>query len=674
MMSIGERYTKWVINEVKVQDYTKTAILKGKEIDALKSEGKIVNIENEFKVISDITKTAIPQDILDFFRTNKEVKVVKEEKDVNQLVPSGVYNSILEHANNSVNDRLVISIEHKLEYEQIKAISEKIWNAAEKLVFIISPSTELNGRIITDHNTYENVELARGFIKETEDGITHNVNMIGDFASKTKGQKCTSVLTMRLHKYTFINDNAVQYTIFSELPLPLGRCKIVGTSIPINDRRKIGEEAKNRTVIDLVLVSKYYPFLLNVTEKDALILKKGYTHEVLATKMFGKMRHPEWFEKLMFSIISTHNNYSYPAHFLMIGPAGSGKTRGLLMPLMKSFDEIAGIVSGTSTIKGLIPNFKESPPDIGYLCRAEKLALVDEMFNFIKTSMSNGEGKTNFGILKDVLDHEEKAFASGNGTIKTIMNSILIAVTNDDKFNNLTSVPKICENLDRPFLSRLLIYKQSENHISFVNERKDKVDELGDNAYPKLDQGFISLFGWLSGQKILNFDINKSSKVFEKYLNIIPGIAREVYQGRYRHHLKCIITGICKYRWLINEKAVLTLDDKDYELGEEIFANVIASWVEDDDDIKKLPFRARLNHVDFKEKLVYDVICQQKVGSKTFVDELKKFLDISKAQIELAFYRLKRLELIKVIDIIGKGEFVVPFWYEHGDINANEKK
>jgi hypothetical protein len=570
---------------------------------------------------------------------------------------------------------MVISIDHKLEYEQIKNISERIWAYNEKLVFIICPSVELSGRIITNHNTYENVELARGFIKETEDGITHNVNMLGDFASKTKGQKCKSVLTMRMHKYTFIDDNSIQYIVFSNEILPLGRCKIIGTSVPINDRRKIGEEAKNRTVIDLVIVSKYEPFKLQIDEPKALELRQGYNHDFLISKLFGKIRHPEWFEKLIFSIIITRNNFSYPAHFLIIGPSGSGKTRGLLMPLMKSLDEMSGIISGTSTIKGLIPNFKESPPDIGYLCKSENVALVDEMFNFIKTSGANGDSKTNFGILKDVLDHEEKAFASGNGTIKTIMHSILIAATNEDKYNGLISVPKICENLDRPFLSRLLIYKQTEAHIDFVNNRKNEIEELKDKAYPVIDQNFISIFNWLSEQQITDFNIEKSQAIFDKYLNIIPGITREIYQGRYRHHLKCIIAGICKYRWLINDKDNFSIDDKDYEIGEELFVNTINSWLEDDEDIKKMPMRVRLSHIDFKQKMVYDIVCQQKIKyDKTIshIQEIKKYLEISEAEIELAFYRLRRLELLKVIDIIEKGQFIVPFWYGESEKNGKQ--
>jgi hypothetical protein len=1013
MISIGERYTKWILNEVKVEEYVKNAIIKGKEIDALKSEGRISNIEDEFKIVCEITKTAIPQDIVDFFKTQKEVKILKQERDYDDVYPQGVFNSVLEHASGSFSDKMVISIDHKLEYEQIKAISERIWAYNEKLVFIICPGVELSGRIITNHNTYENVELARGFIKETEDGITHNVNMLGDFASKTKGQKCKSILTMRMHKYTFLDDNGIQYIIFSNEILPLGKCKIVGTSVPINDRRKIGEEAKNRTVIDLIIVSKYEPFKLQINDTQALELRQGYTHEFLISKFLGKLRHPEWFEKLLFSIIITRNNFSYPAHFLIIGPSGSGKchgkgtkimmydgtiknvedvkkgdllmgddstprkvlstikgeeqlykinqkngesyvvnqshilslemnsdvlgykkdnkidmplteylnknkwfkcsalgykvplefkkqnitiepyflghwlangssrdieitsmekhthnyiknyakklklryiarelknnkaktvgikgdngkrnhfmnqfrnynlilnkhipqeyklndkktrlellaglldgdgylhdkcfeiiqknkmlsedivwlarslglrvsikkvikgiksinfkgeyyriyicgdtdkiptrlkrkqsqkrkmnknplrtgisveqyiygdyygfeidgnhryllgdftvthnTRGLLMPLSRSLDEISGIISGTSTIKGLIPNFKESPPDIGYLCKSENVALVDEMFNFIKSSSANGEAKTNFGILKDVLDHEEKAFASGNGTIKTIMHSILIAATNEDKYNGLISVPKICENLDRPFLSRLLVYKQTESHIDFVNNRKNEIEELKEAAYPVLDQKFISIFNWLSEQQIKDFDIVKSQAIFDKYINIIPGITREIYQGRYRHHLKCIIAGVCKYRWLINEKNDFSIDDKDYEIGEELFVNVISSWLEEDEDIKKMPLRARLNHIDFKQKMVYDIICQQKIKydkTNSYIKEMKNYLEISEAEIELAYYRLRKLELLKVIDIMEKGEFIVPFWYGESEKNGKQR-
>jgi len=662
MNSIGEKFTSWILNNVKVEEYVKIAIIKGKEIDALKSEGKIENIENEFKIISKVTNVPIPKNIIDYLKGIKSVEIVKQEKETNLKIPEGIMNSVLEQVNSKYSDRLVLKLPHKLNYEQIRIVSAEIWRRCKKLIFLICPSVEVSGRIVTNHNSYENIELVSGFTKETEDGTVHNINMIGDMGSKTKGQKCKNTLNMRLHKYSFISDDFINYTIFSEQHLDLGRCVLVGTSIPIHDRRRIGEEAKNRTTIDLLIVSEHKPFILDISEDDVLGFRKSYVnHDYLAHKMFGEMRHPEWFEKLIFCINVTNNNYDYPAHFLMIGPAGSGKTRGLLIPLKKSFDEVAGIVSGTSTIKGLIPSFKESPPDIGHLCKAEKIALVDEMFNFVKSSMKQGE-QNNFGILKDVLDHEDKNYASGNGTINTVMNSIMIAVTNEDRYNNLTSISSICEKLDRPFLSRLLLYKQTGQHIGYVNSRKDLVDELGNEAYPKLNQNFISVFTWLKNHKIKGYDSKVSSVIFNKYLNLIPGVCREVYEGRYRHHLKCIVAGICKYRWLINEKDDLVFDSKDYEMGEDVFSNIITSWIDNDNDIKRLPIRARLSRIGFKEKLIYDFLCKEKIS----VNEIRKllnYLEFSITEIEYSIVRLLNWEVIKKINVINQGECYVPFWY-----------
>lgn len=663
MSSIGEKYTKWILNEVKKEEYIKTAINKGKEIDALKSEGKIEAIENEFKIVSEITGVLIPTPILDYIKGIKNVEVIKQEKDVNKIVPEGIYNSVLEQVKSKFSDRLVLKLPYNLKYEQIRIISQRIWQNTQKLIFIICPSEELNGRIITDYNNYENVELIRGFQKESDDGTIYNVNMLGDLSSLTKGQKCKSILTMRLHKYSFLSDEGVFYTIFCENVLELGRCTLIGTSVPINDRRRIGEEAKNRTMMDVLLVSEHKPFILSIKEEDVMKLRSEYkTHDDLAVKLFGEMRHPEWFERLIFCINITNNNYPYPAHFLMIGPAGSGKTRGVLKPLMISFDEVSGIVSGTSTIKGLIPSFKESPPDVGHLCRAEKIALVDEMFNFIKSGIKQGE-QTNFGILKDVLDHMEKTFASGNGSINTTMNSILIAVTNEDPYNNLTSVSSICENIDRPFLSRLLIYRQSEQHIGFINSRKDYIDELGEvKSYPKLSQEFISLFSWLKNQKVTGYDGIKASIIFEKYLSIIPGSTREVYQGRYRHHLKCLVAGVCKYRWLLNKKNELIIDDNDYIFAEDIFAQIISSWIDDDGEIQRIPIRNRVHRIGFKEKLVYDFLCKEKILVNEVYNVLQKHFEFSKTEVELIIVHLTRWEVVKIIDL-EFGEFYVPFWY-----------
>jgi len=673
MSSIGEKYTKWIINNVKLEEYIKTAIIKGKEIDALKSEGKIENVENEFNLVSKLTNIPITKEILDYLKGVKNVEIIRQDKQTNLKVNEVIMTSVIEEVRTKFSDKLVLKLPYKLNYEQIRVISQEVWRRTNKLVFIICPTMEVSGRIVTDHNCYENIELVRGYKKETDNGTMFIINMIGDVGSKTKGLKCNSNLNMRLHKYSFISDDFINYILFSEQPLSLGRCVLVGTQIPIHDRRKIGEEAKNRTMIDLLMVTEHKPFILNITKDEVLEFRKFYkTHDDLAKRMFGEMRHPTWFEKLMFCINVTNNNYDYPAHFIIIGPAGSGKTRGLLKPLKICFDEIAGIVSGTSTIKGLIPSFKESPPDIGHLCRAEKIALVDEMFNFVKSSMKQGE-QNSFGILKDVLDHEDKSYASGNGTINTVMNSIMIAVTNEDKYNGLTTVASICEKLDKPFLSRLLIYKQTEQHIEFVNNRKDDVGDLGDDAYPKLNQEFLSIFNWLKNEKVKGYNSDKSKIIFNKYLNTIPGSTREVYQGRYRHHLKCIVAGVCKYRWLLSKKEDLIFDDVDYVIGEELFSNVISSWIEEDVDIQKLPIRARLTRVGFKEKLIYDFLCKEKLSVNEYVSKLQSYLELSKTEIEYSIVKLLRWEILKVVDVINQGEFYTPFWYgesKRGDDDA----
>jgi hypothetical protein len=532
MSSVGEKYTAWIIEAVKLEEYVKKAIEKGKKIDLLLSEGKIIEAENEFKIVSELSKVAIPSGVYSFFKNVQNVNILKEEKTVEEFVPESVYDGIMENIHLNKNDKIVLKIPQKINYLQISSIAKKIWSAQEKLVFIVSPSCSLTGRIITDMNNYENVELIRGFVKETEDGTVHNINMLGDFGNITKGQKCRSVLTLRMSQYVFLSDNNIHFIVFSEKPLKLGRCELVGTIIPVFDRKKIGEEAKKNTLIDVIIVSDYKPHIMEITKEVVNDLKKSFnSHDAVFENMFGKFRHPEWFEKLIFSILVTNNNYDYPVHFLMIGPAGSGKTRGLLMPLCRCFDEIAGVVSGTSTIKGLIPSFKESPPTVGHLCKSEKVALIDEFFNFLGGGEYGRkvEGRIDFGQLKDVLDHEEKTFISGNGSINTKMQSIMIAVTNIKKYQGLIDVPSTCENLDKPFLSRLLIYNQNDQHIEFVNNNKFIVNDIGqDKALPVFNREFLNLFLWLQNEKVSSINSLKVKEIYKKYEHLIPGVAIEV--------------------------------------------------------------------------------------------------------------------------------------------------
>jgi len=459
--------------------------------------------------------------------------------------------------------------------------------------------------------------------------------------------------------------------VFSEKELPLGKCSLVGIRYSVADRRKLGEEFKNSVNLDVFFLNEHIPFLPKL-ENPMEVRKEFDSHDKLMETLLGKRRHPKWFEQLICAILFSWREYGYPTHFLMIGIAGTGKSK-LLDSLRIALDEVKAPVSGsTSTMKGLIPSFHTSPPSPGHLCESERVALVDALLTFIprrQTSYDEGSHGNLFQLMKDLLEHDEREAASGTGRTRVKMSSTMFAVTNPTEL--CPDVPAMARNLDNAWLSRFLIYAQTDQHIEFVNKNKSVVTNVGEKeSFPVINVNFIALYEWLKRERIPDIDVHRARAIFDKYKKIVPVDLNEVYGARYDHHILNLISGVCKYRWLIGEKEKLEFDEEDYELAEELFANVIITW--GDIDLANFPERVRLGKIDLVSRKVYDTLCSM-VKSPVELSELAKYSSLEVYEVGEAISKLMKAELVKIVSD-ENGKFYVPFWYERKGVELGELK
>ena len=674
-MDIGTTYANWVIKHVDDEKAMAEAISRGKKINMLLSQDKIDEAHNEFLVISKLYKIPIPPEIDKFFKNIREVKVIHSDSYKDEKFPQAVYEMIIQRISKAKDKKeFVFELNRPVSYKQVLKVANKVWATEGKLIYIISNNDILDGRIISDMNSYENVEVIKGYHLSNSKGESHFIVGFGEFKNVGRSQPSAKI-TLRMRKYLFKSKDNITYVVFSRTPLKIGRCKLIGMSLSVYDRRKIGEESKNVAYLDVFIVNEYEPYILQITEDKAVEYKTElniHDHDSLMKYMFGEYRHPRWFETFMFSVVVSRKAHQYPSHVLIIGKAGSGKTRGILMPLKISLDEPTKIVSGSSTIKGLIPNFKENPPSEGHLCRSEKISLVDEFFNFI-INHTNKNNVVEFSQLKDVLDAEEKEYISGNGGIIVKMNAVMIATTNIKETYGLTSVSSICANMDRPFLSRMIIYNQSEQHTEFVNNRKYVVNDM-DSPFPQYNPKFVNLIEFLTNTRIKGIDIKKIREIFDKYHFVIPTVSLEVYEGRYQMHIANLVNGVCKYRWLIGDKSKLEYDDKDYKMADDIFGNIISTWIEDKQMIKRLPARVRLGTLNSYEKRVYDYLCNEFLKVNIACSVLSNYMNIPDGFIREIIASLESKDVIKTV-VRGDSEtYYVPFWYGRGDNNEHSSE
>jgi len=107
---------------------------------------------------------------------------------------------------------------------------------------------------------------------------------------------------------------------------------------------------------------------------------------------------------------------TYPMHLMVLGPAASGKS-ALLNSLHSHSKENKEIFAGaTSTLKSLVPSFKNNPAQLGYLAESNRFALCDEFLRCLINSRTTQDGanrEESVGIMNDLLEHQKREVGSG---------------------------------------------------------------------------------------------------------------------------------------------------------------------------------------------------------------------------------------------------------------------
>ena len=146
----------------------------------------------------------------------------------------------------------------------------------------------------------------------------------------------------------------------------------------------------------------------------------------------------------------------------------------------------------------------------------------------------------------------------------------------------------------------------------------------------------------------------------------------EIFRARYEHHLTNMVIGLCKYHFIVGQKADVVIDDYDYEVAEQLFNTVIGSW--NKHNIQDLPNNVKLRVIPINAKIVYDIINtvdKKRVGIND-VHSLTKYIDLPVTTINTWIAYLNKVGLLKVIDYAG-GKYYAPEWYKE-DLNENRNK
>jgi len=522
-----------------------------------------------------------------------------------------------------------------------------------KAAFIISKQHSWSGRISLElSRTRERFNLTSYYTNsEGQSRFQH----FGE-SSKNKGLTEIHTHTHSFYQYKFIADDK-EYILLSDDKLEPMRCTIHGTKVPVSDYKNVGENRKLPVDQEIIFVHSFEPAIKPMSQDEIDEYRSTLDHEALASHLFGEFRQPEWYEKMMFGIMSVKDDNGYPSHLMIMAEAGTGKS-AQLEALSKAMDEGKPPFTGTSsTVKGLVPSFKESPPDEGFLMRCDRVAAVDEKFNLLANTVQNGNTRMQdaFRPMLDLLEHSSREFSSGNGSITGKTEATMIAMGNPAY--GIKSIYEAIENdkIDEAYLSRFLLYDQLESHIDFIQQRKNETASGSDDDYlPETDDQFVSLMDTLRMRHVDGIDHNRIGEIHDDLAEIVPSVFATTFRARYKHHIINMVAGMAKYHYIVDDRELFAVQDSDYTEAKEILEMLISSWGEIDKT--RLTYKARVNSLTDEPRQVFEAINEEPgiVGS-----ELYERVEVE--EMAWAMTELNKLDLVTCIEEDGRKEYY-PYW------------
>jgi len=598
-----------------------------------------------------------------------------EEDQVDAPMPLREQQLLKKQVAEHENDELLARTEESVSNESLQNLSESLYREEEKLSFIISAQSEWEGRVSVElSGTKEKFELLSVYQNEEGEYFFKHFGQ----STPNKGYNMIDQFSKSFYQYKFVADDK-EYLALSTEKLETVRCQITGTKISLNDYKTVGEWSKVAVDKDIIFVHSVDPAVETLDDEELDNYRADVTHDDLATSLLGEWRQPEWFEKFFISDLMVNNENDYPSHVIWLAQPGTGKSK-VVESLLKSMDERQKepFTGSGSTVKGLVPSFKENPPDEGYLLKTQRVAGVDEKMDLLSNSIKQGNDAANdvFRPLLNLLTHDTRTFESGNGSIKGQMMSTMIATGNFNAYG-ISDMKQLAEKIDTAYLSRCIIYSQTKSHVEFINKRKaevkQKMQEEGlneDDLFPERDDEFLSVMDTMRESKMAQIDYMKVQKMHRDLMEIVPGYMTQVFRQRGAHHIENILLGLVKYRYLVEGRDSLEAESDDYDEVRHIFELIISGW--DDVDTSKLSFDAKKEALTPAQRRVYNAIDDTPgiLGS-----QLAEEVEVD--SLSWALTELKRMDLVAVDDAETNTTYY-PYWtdeYEElskGDVIYDE--
>jgi hypothetical protein len=602
---------------------------------------------------------------------NEDLKFLDDEIDLHKGTESlGIYKDkesdidpaiISAYARISNGTEGVATITHPFNYSQLTKLSNGVFEETGLANFYISTEKTIYGKIVAEYYEHaQNIPIAT-IIETKRDKDTgecpRSVKLFGQQIGK-QGVKVIKEITIPFYFYRFITENNRDMMLVSKKKQVVGDYIVTGMETQCNDYKSLTDSARIMTKLPFFFVNKirnrivafdnHEEFRLRLKQLD--VRKEtlfDYPFTTIKKDKMWRLLQPRWYKWLIWAWL-THEPKgmmnTYPMHIMQLGPPASGKSV-ILNSLHARSKESKEIFAGaTSTLKSLVPSFKNNPAQIGYLAESNRFALCDEFLRCLVNSRTTKEGsqrEESVGIMNDLLEHQTREVGSGVSRARVNMTARVLAMSNPVRgVNNLNN---LLNSYDESFLSRWLIYYQTEDHTEMIKRSNDSELRLYD--YRIADNDWISILDYLHTFSA-KYDLKRMEDIYDEVPRTLSENLRRHYETRHKHHMECMLDGIIKTRCIMENDMTFEATDEDYKILKDVWSHIIRSWL-NVGEIKNIDINKRIFYVPENAQYLYWKIYNEK--DIVSINKCKDFALIGGMK-EWEYYEamgvLKNMELI----------------------------
>ena len=556
----------------------------------------------------------------------------------------------------------IITIPQKYNYVQLSKLTNGVYKKTGLVKFYISREQSLYGKVVAEiYEHAQDIPIAtviesKRISKETGEPMYKGIKLFGQKFTKNE-VRVIKEINLPFYVYRFITEDNNELILITSTQCEIGDYVITGVQTQCDDYKMLTDSARLPTKLPFFFAQRIQNRIIQFKNHEEfkkrlehLNIEKDIFFEYPFTTSKGKktwkLLQPLWYKWLIWAWL-THESKgifnNYPLHLLIIGIKNSGKSL-LLNSLHAKSKETRNIFSGSSsTLKHLVPSFKYNPARLGYLAESNRFSFCDEFLRCLINTRTTKEGsqrEEGVAIMNDLLEHQKREAGSGVSRINVNMTSRIIATTNP--IREIKNVDNLINTFDESFLSRWLIYYQTDHHVQMVRQSNDYDLERYNFKIPVND--WISILDYLQTFSA-EYDLTKIEEIHQSVPKVLSENLNKHYDARHRHHIECIMDGIIKTRCFLEKDMTFKAKDEDYKVLKNVWLSVIKSWM-DVSQAKNVELNERIFYLPENCQYLYWRVCEQK--RKITRDEVKEIAlkAMSVSEYYEAWNILSRMELL----------------------------